>query len=87
MVSTKTRIRNSSGLHLKPAGVLCREASKFASTVTFEYRNSVTNAKSVLGILGACVKCGEEIELTCEGPDEAEAMAAVLRVIEDGLGD
>ena len=32
----------------------------------FEYKQSMTNAKSVLGVLGACVKCGEEIELICD---------------------
>lgn len=87
MVRAKTRIRNSSGLHLEPAGVLCREASRFTSSVMFEYKQSMTNAKSVLGVLGACVKCGEEIELICDGPDEQEALAAVLKVIEDGLGE
>ena len=52
-----------------------------------EHEQSMTNAKSVLGVLGACVKSGEEIELICDGPDEQEALAAVLKVIEDGLGE
>ena len=36
------------------------------------------NAKSLLNIIGACIKCGSEIELVCEGPDEEAALAQHL---------
>ena len=45
------------------------------------------NAKSVLSVLGACVKSGDEIELICDGEDEKEAMDAMVSAIEDGLGE
>jgi phosphocarrier protein len=45
------------------------------------------NAKSVLGVLSACVKRGDEIELVCEGPDEAEALALLTKMIQGGLGE
>ena len=56
MVSQKIKIMNPTGLHLRPAGNLCKEAMKFKSLITFEYRNNVANAKSVLSVLGACIK-------------------------------
>ena len=49
--------------------------------------NGVTNAKSVLSVLGACIKCGDEIEFVCEGEDEEEALAAMVRLVESGLGE
>ena len=69
MVSQKVVIKNPTGLHLRPAGVLCNEAMRFVSKITFRYRNEVANAKSVLSVLGACIKSGNEIELICEGTD------------------
>ena len=63
MVSQKIKIMNPTGLHLRPAGNLCKEAMKFKSLITFEYRNNVANAKSVLSVLGACIKSGDEINL------------------------
>ncbi|MDQ9887907.1 HPr family phosphocarrier protein, partial [Acinetobacter pittii] len=45
------------------------------------------NAKSVLSVLGACVKCGDEIELVCDGPDEQEALDSLVKAIESGLGE
>ena len=41
----------------------------------------------MLGLLGACVKSGDEIEIFCEGEDEESALASVVKVIEDGLGE
>lgn len=87
MVSQKVVIKNPTGLHLRPAGILCKEAMQFKSMVTFKFHESTANAKSVLGVLGACVKSGDEIEIFCEGEDEENALAAVVKVIEDGLGE
>ena len=51
------------------------------------YDGGTANAKSVLSVLGACVKCGDEIELVCEGADEEEAMKAMVDAISSGLGE
>ena len=80
-------IKNPTGLHLRPAGILCKEALKFQSSIHLQCRNSTNNAKSVLSVLGACVKSGDEIEFICEGADEEEALAAMLKAVEDGLGE
>lgn len=87
MVSQKVIIKNPTGLHLRPAGILCKEAMNFKSRITFQYRGNTANAKSVLSVLGACIKSGDEIELICEGEDESEALASLVRIIEDGLGE
>ncbi len=87
MVSQKVTIKNPTGLHLRPAGILCKEAMQFKSLITFKYRQNTANAKSVLSVLGACIKSGDEIELICEGEDEQEALAAMVAVIEGGLGE
>ena len=87
MLSYKVTVRNPSGLHLRPAGLLCGEAIKYKSSITFQYAGGTANAKSVLSVLGACVKCGDEIELICDGTDEREAMEALTEAIRDGLGE
>lgn len=87
MVSQKTTIKNPTGLHLRPAGLFCKTAVQFKSKITFRFKETSGNAKSLLSVLGACVKRGDEVEIICEGDDEAEALAEMLRVIEDGLGE
>ncbi len=87
MVSQKVTIKNPTGLHLRPAGILCKEAIQYKSLITFSFRDTVANAKSVLSVLGACVKSGDEITLTCEGEDEEAALKALVTAIENGLGE
>ena len=78
---------NPTGLHLRPAGNLCKEAMKYKSKVTFQYGNNTANAKSVLSVLGACIKSGDEITLVCEGEDEEDALSALITYIQSGLGE
>ena len=87
MVSQKVVIKNPTGLHLRPAGNLCKEAMQYKSLITFKYGGNTANAKSVLSVLGACSKCGDEIELICEGEDEAQALEALVTAVENGLGE
>lgn len=87
MVSQKVVIKNPTGLHLRPAGILCKEAMKFKSLITFSFKGNTANAKSVLSVLGACVKSGDEIEFRCEGEDEEEALKTLVEAVESGLGE
>lgn len=87
MVNKKVTVKNPTGLHLRPAGILCNEAMKYQSQITFSYDGGMANAKSVLSVLGACVKCGDEIEIMCEGADEQEALDNLVEAINSGLGE
>lgn len=87
MISKKVTIKNPTGLHLGPAGTLCKDAMLFKSQITFRFKDTTANAKSVLSVLGACVKSGDEIELICDGVDEEEAMSSLVKEIESGLGE
>ena len=87
MVKQKVTIKNPTGLHLRPAGLLCKESMKYKSEVTFAYEDGVANAKSVLSVLGACVNRGDDIALICDGEDEKEAMESLIKAIESGLGE
>ena len=86
MVSQRVVIQNFSGLHLRPAGVLCGMAGKFESEITFDHEDSINvNAKSILSVLTACVKKGDVILLKCSGVDEKEALMALVKIIHEGL--
>ena len=87
MVRKKVVIKNPTGLHLRPAGILCKEAMQFKSLIVFNFRGGTANAKSVLSVLGACIKSGTEIELVCEGEDEEIALKTLVDAIESGLGE
>lgn len=87
MVSKKVVITNPTGLHLRPAGLFCKKALCYECRVLFRNKNSEGNAKSVLSVLGACIKMGDEIEIACDGNDEKEALEAMIELVESGLGE
>lgn len=87
MVRQKTTIRNLTGLTMRSAEIFCKTAMKFPCKITFQYENITSNAKSLLSVLGACVKNGDEIELICDGEEEQLALESMIKVIQDGLGE
>ncbi|MBQ7425026.1 MAG: HPr family phosphocarrier protein [Lachnospiraceae bacterium] len=87
MVTKTVIIKNPTGLHLRPAGNLCKVAMNYKSHISFSYGENTANAKSVLSVLGACIKCGDELVFRCDGPDEEEALEAIAGAIESGLGE
>ena len=87
MVRKTITIKNPTGLHLRPAGLMCKTAMEFKCQITLQIGNYSASAKSVLGVLGACVKCGDEVELLCDGVDEEVALDTLVALIDSGLGE
>ena len=87
MVSEKVIIQSPKGLHLRGAGALCKEAMRFKSLITFSHKEKTANAKSVLSVLGAGIRCGDELVFCCEGEDEEEALKALVEIVNNGLGE
>ena len=87
MVSQKITVTNEQGLHMRPASVFSQAMTPFASEVTVIFNDKAYNAKSVMMLMSACIKCGAEIEIQCDGADEADALKKAIELVESGLGD
>lgn len=87
MVIEKVTIKNEQGLHMRPAGVLAKAIAKYPCDVILVVGEKEVNAKSIMNIIGACIKCGMEIEIKCNGEQEEEAMQTVKELVESGFGE
>ena len=87
MVSEKITINNPAGLHLRPAGKISSMAAAYQSSIRLYKGKKTADAKSLLALLGACIKFGDEVECICEGEDEEAALAAVTGLIRNGFQD
>ena len=87
MVSEKVTIINKQGLHARPAGMFVKERAAFKSDITIINGEKKVNAKRVMQLMTACIKCGTEVEIQCEGADEAEMLQKAIELIKSGLGD
>lgn len=82
MLSKKFTIISAEGLHLRTAGVLAGEMCKYDCDVEILYNGNIINAKSLLNIMAACIKCGDEIDFQCSGIDEKEALERAEELIQ-----
>jgi phosphotransferase system HPr (HPr) family protein len=87
MVSANLVVLNQMGLHMRPAQYLCTEALGYKCRINIYKGNSCYNAKSVLSVLSAGVKYGNEIRLECDGEDEETALKNLKALILGGLGE
>ena len=63
MVKAKIKIKNPTGLHLRPAGIFRNEAGKYDCSIMFNFRNSTSNAKSVLASWAPVSSAGTRLNL------------------------
>lgn len=87
MVSKKFTIKNEQGLHMRPAGLVTKAMMKFSSDVNLVVNGSTVNAKSIMNVMAACIKCGTEIEVQCNGADEEAALAKFEEIYNNGFGE
>ena len=87
MVSQTVKFAGPQGMHMRPAQILVTELGKYDSTITILFGEKVINAKSIMNLMASCIRRDSNLEIRCEGADEAEALAAAVRLVESGLGD
>lgn len=89
MVSAKTTIVNQTGLHARPASMFVIEAKKYESDIKIVHTNGgrPSSAKSIMMVLAGGFNCGDEVVITCDGPDEQEALDGMVALIEGGFGE
>ncbi len=83
-------IRNKVGLHARPAAVFVKTANRFKSTITIQNlatHSQAVNAKSVLLVLTLGVEKDHTIVVTADGPDEAQAVAALQEAVASRFGE
>ena len=87
MVSRSITIKNSIGLHARPATFFIQKANSYKCSVWVEKEDCRVNAKSLLGVLSLGITKDTEITLIADGLDEANAIDGLCALIEGGFQD
>ncbi len=78
-------IKDELGIHARPAGLVVKEAKKFASTITITKDGKSAAATKLMAIMGMAVKCGDQVTVSVEGEDEEAACEAMKAFFEANL--
>ncbi|MDR1038345.1 MAG: HPr family phosphocarrier protein [Deltaproteobacteria bacterium] len=87
MVSEKLVIKSPAGLHARPLSKFMKAVKSFKSEIVMVTPKGEVNCRSIVGLLGAAIKNGTEVELKVNGPDEAEALAGLVELLESFAHD
>ena len=87
MLQQDVQIINKLGLHARASAKLTQLASNFKSEVMMSRNNRRVNAKSIMGVMMLAAGKGSTINIETNGADEAEAMQALLALINDYFGE
>jgi phosphocarrier protein HPr len=77
MVTKELTVINESGIHARPAALIVETCTKYKSMVWFMKDGMRANAKSIMNIMLLAAEYGAQIQVEADGPDEAEALAAI----------
>ena len=83
MQKKELTIINKLGLHARAAAKLVTLASEFDSNIQVARNGQQVNGKSIMGIMMLAASRGTTLEISAEGSDETEALAAIEKLIED----
>lgn len=84
MTEKKIMVKIASGLEARPVALFVQVASQFQSSIYVALQNKKVNAKSIMGMMSLGVLEGENIIITAEGPDEAEAIDKLEQYLSEG---
>ena len=87
MISREVTIKNSVGLHARPATFFIQKANSFKSSIWVEREDRRINGKSLLGVLSLGIVKGMSITIIAAGADEEEAIEGLADLIETGFNE
>ena len=87
MLKREIEIINKLGLHARASARLTQTSGQYQSAVFVSKAGRRVNAKSIMGVMMLAAGKGTKLELETEGVDEADAMEAVVALINDKFGE
>jgi phosphocarrier protein FPr/phosphocarrier protein len=87
LISEPIALPNAAGLHARPAAVLAGRARRFVSDVRVLHGERAANARSVVALMGLSTRKGDLVHVEADGPDAAEAVAALSALLAEGCGE
>jgi phosphocarrier protein len=87
MQQREIEIVNKLGLHARASAKLTQLAGQFSAEVWISREGRKVNAKSIMGVMMLAAAKGSLVAIETDGPDEAQAMAALVGLIDSRFGE
>ncbi len=86
-LNTTVKVLNQQGLHARPADLLVRTASQFASQIQIGKNGEWVDARSILSLLTLGAAQGTDLVVEVKGSDSSEALKAIEALFAQGFNE
>lgn len=86
-VSAVVTLVNIRGLHARASAKFCAVAESFEATIKVSKDDFTVGGSSIMGLMTLGAGVGSEIAISAEGPQAAEAVHALVRLVEERFGE
>lgn len=83
MVSKMVTVGLETGLEARPVAMLVQVASQFDSNIYVECGSKKVNAKSIMGMMTLALCTGEQVLISADGTDEADAVDKIESYLQE----
>jgi len=87
MQQREIEVVNKLGLHARASAKLTQLAAQFTAEVWISRDARKVNAKSIMGVMMLAAARGSVVTIETDGPDEAQAMAALVGLFNEKFGE
>ncbi len=85
MTEFEYTIKDTAGIHARPAGLLVRLAEKYDADITIINGEKSANAKRIFAVMGLGVKCGDTVKIQADGDDAQNAADDLSRFMAEHM--
>lgn len=80
-ITRELTLLNRYGMHVRPAGLFAKTASKYDAEIEVEKDGNVVSGKSIMALMTLEAVCGSVLRISASGPQAEEALDDLAALI------
>ena len=81
-ITREMKLLNKYGMHVRPAGLFAKVASRFDASIEVEKDGNVVSGKSIMALMTLEAVSGTVLRVSASGPQAVEALDALEALVE-----
>ena len=81
-MTKELKLQNKYGMHVRPAGLFAKTASRFDADITVEKDGNVVSGKSIMALMTLEAVCGTVLKVSASGVQAKEALDELQALVE-----
>ena len=81
-ITREMKLLNKYGMHVRPAGLFAKVASRFDASIEVEKDGNVVSGKSIMALMTLEAICGTTLRVSATGAQAQEALDELAALVE-----